>query len=388
MRYCDSALSIPVRNGAYLRPVSARPERAFPLSHLHRLFGWLVARLENLLADDKNRWKGFRLVCADKTTLALPEWPELWEKFGCHKIRKHLGPVGVEFCCIFSIFTRTPIAFAFGKSNTSDERLFTKLVKHVRKGTVVLLDNGFYSFSIFELILKRSSHFIIPASVSLKPKLVKQLGSGDYLAEITCSKTKRTMVVRVLYVYRKGFRRRRIVTSLLDPVKFPSSEIAALYHLRWTVETFYREFKISMQANVWHCQKVDSFEKELVSKLIAACLVRLASAAASNSLGLMPSNISFAKVFSEVKIFLRKIISAIHAGEFAAFHCEFIRRCARYLVDIRPDRAFSREKQVYRRISRNLQKKRVGRPPTKIDIKKNPKPELLPSRNGVVFLLS
>ena len=29
-----------------------------------------------------------------------------------------------------------------------------------------------------------------------------------------------------------------------------------------------------------------------------------------------------------------------------------------------------------------------GRPLAKIDIKKNPKPEMLPSRNGVVFLLS
>ena len=388
MKYYGSAPSIPGRNGACHRPASARPERAFPLSHLHRLFGWLVARLEKLPADDKNRWKGFRLVCADKTTLALPEWPELWDKFGCHKIRKHLGPVGVEFCCIFSIYTRAPIAFAFGKSNTSDERLFTRLVKHIRKGTLVLLDNGFYSFIIFELILKRFSHFIIPAAVSLKPKLVKELGAGDYLAEITSSKTKRTMVVRVLYVYRMGFRRRRIVTSLLDPVKFPSSEIAALYHLRWTIETFYREFKVSMQANVWHCQKVESFEKELVSKLIAVCLVRLASAASSNSLGLMPSDISFAKVFTEVKIFLKKITSSIYPGEFAAFHREFICRCARYLVDIRPDRAFSREKQVYRRISRNLQKKRVGRPPAKIDIKENPRPELLPSKNGVEFLLS
>ena len=102
----------------------------------------------------------------------------------------------------------------------------------------------------------------------------------------------------------------------------------------------------------------------------------------------MPSNISFAKVLSEVKIFLKKITSAIHLGKFAAFHYEFIRRCTKYIVDIRPDRAFSREKQVYRRKSRNLQKKRVGRPPAKIDIRKTPRPELLPSRNGVVFLLS
>ena len=134
--------------------------------------------------------------------------------------------------------------------------------------------------------------------------------------------------------------------------------------------------------------KVQSLEKELVAKLIAVCLFRLASADSSNSLGLMPSDISFAKVFIEVKIFLKKITSAIHLGDFAAFHCEFICRCSKYLVDIRPDRAFSREKQVYRRISRKMQKKRVGRPPAKIDIKKNPRPELLPSKNRGVFLLS
>jgi len=296
--------------------------------------------------------------------------------------------VGVEFCCLFSVFTRAPLAFAFGKSCTSDERLFTRLAKNIRKGTVILLDNGFYAFRIFELVSDRSSHFIIPASVSLKPKLVEQVGPGDYLAEIRDSKTKRSMIVRVIYVYRKGFRRRRIVTSLIDPAKFPSSEIADLYHLRWTIETFYREFKVGMQANVWHCQKVDSFEKELVSKLIAVCLVRLASAASSNSLGLMPSDISFAKVFTEVKIFLRKITSTIHPGNFASCHFELMCRCAKYLVDIRPDRSFPRDKQLYRRISRNLQKKRAGRPPIIIDTKKTPRPELLPSANGVILLLS
>lgn len=296
--------------------------------------------------------------------------------------------MGVEFCCLFSVFTRAPLAFAFGKSCTSDERLFTSLVKHIRKGTVVLLDNGFYAFRIFKLVSGRSSHFIIPASVSLKPKLVGQLGSGDYLAEIKDSKTKRTMIVRVIYVYRKGFRRRRIVTSLINPDSFPSSEIAALYHLRWTIETFYREFKVGMQANVWHCQKIDSFEKELVSKLIAVCLVRLASAASSNSLGLMPSDISFSKVFAEVKIFLRKITSAIHPKDFSSCHFELMCRCAKYLVDIRPDRSFPRDKQFYRRISRNLQKKRAGRPAIIIDTKKTPRPELLPSVNGAIFLLS
>lgn len=352
------------------------------------MFGLLVARIEALLPLEKSRWKGFRLLCADKTTLSLPDWPELWEKFGCHNEKDRLGPVGVEFCCLFSVFTRIPVAFAIGRSNASDERLFKKLVNRIKKATVVLLDNGFYSFEIFELLRKRLSHFIIPTSVNCRPKLLKILGAGDYLAEITCSKTKRTMVVRVIYAYRKGFRRRRIVTSLLDPVKFTAADIASLYHLRWTVETFYRDFKSGMQANMWHCQKVDSFEKELVSKLIVVCLVRLSAAAAADSLGLMPSIISFVKVLEEVRLFLRKITSPLHGGTFGSCLRELIARCAKFLIDIRPGRSFPRDKQEYRRISRGLVKKGRGRPPTKYHAVKTQKPELLKSKNNVSFLLS
>ena len=43
---------------------------------------------------------------------------------------------------------------------------------------------------------------------------------------------------------RDGFRRRRLVTSLLDPDRFPASELARLYHLRWDIETFYTEEKV------------------------------------------------------------------------------------------------------------------------------------------------
>lgn len=84
------------------------------------------------------------------------------------------------------------------------------------------------------------------------------------------------MTVRVLYAYRPGFRRRRLVTSLLDPINYPAEAIAKLYHMRWTNETFYNEFKNTMQGNKWHCQTPHTFELELVIKMILACLIRLA----------------------------------------------------------------------------------------------------------------
>ena len=39
--------------------------------------------------------------------------------------------------------------------------------------------------------------------------------------------------MRLIYVYRDGFRRRRILTSLTDKETYPSFEIAWLYHRRW-----------------------------------------------------------------------------------------------------------------------------------------------------------
>ncbi|MBM9515363.1 transposase, partial [Desulfogranum marinum] len=37
-----------------------------------------------------------------------------------------------------------------------------------------------------------------------------------------------------------------IITTLLDPIKYPSEEIAELYLKRWDVELFFRDIKTTM----------------------------------------------------------------------------------------------------------------------------------------------
>lgn len=219
-----------------------------------------MAKLEGHWPEKEKHWRGFRLLAVDKTTLSLPEWPKLWKKFGCHKVRTHVGTIGVELCCMFSVISRAPVAFTFRKANSSEFKLIAKLFKCLKKGDLLLIDNGFYGFQLFKNLLSRMTHFIIPASSSIRPKMLRKLDAGDFLAEIKDTKTKETIMVRILYVYRSGFRRRRIVTSLLDPGKYQALELANLYHMRWTVETFYREFKSTMEANHWHCQCPDTFE--------------------------------------------------------------------------------------------------------------------------------
>jgi Transposase DDE domain len=194
-----------------------------------------------------------RLLAADKTTLALPESPSLWKCFGAHKGQQGLGAIAVELCCLFHLISRAPLLFVYGKSCTSELKLIHKLIQNLKKNDLLLLDSGFYYCTTFSKILRRHAHLITPAKKTLRPEVLRTLAQGDYLCQIKDYNNKTTLRVRVLFVHRNGFRRRRLVTSLLDPSLFTASDLARLYHMRWDIETFYRDFKHTLRATSWHC---------------------------------------------------------------------------------------------------------------------------------------
>jgi hypothetical protein len=326
------------------------------------LFGLLVAELEKLWPAEAKRWRGLRLVACDKTTLQLPESPALWKKYGHHDIRTHLGPVAVEFCCFMTVLARAPFAFTIAPADTSEDRMLKRMKGHLRKNDLLLIDNGFYAAANFRWILAQGAHFLIPANTTVRPRLLKELGASDYLAEIIDSHTKEAMTVRVVYVQRNGFRRRRLVTSLLDPIAFPASELSGIYHRRWTIETFYDEFKNDMSGNRWHCKTVENFRKELACKLILVCLTRLAIAKAAKKRRTTPGMISFSKACAETRRFILRVMDSSAPRDFETGYGLLVAYCARHKITVRPGRSFTRDKQERRRKARGLVKGKVGRP--------------------------
>lgn len=352
------------------------------------LHGALVAKLQAACKSECDRWHGLRRLAADKTTLTLPESKSLWKAFGGHKGQQGLGPIAVELCCIFDLVSRAPLRFVYGKSATSEHRLIKKLIEFLKKNDLLLLDAGFYYCSTFARILARRAHFIIPAKTTARPQVLSALGPGDYLCRIIDSHSRKPLTVRAVFVYRNGFRRRRLITSLLDPNLFPASELAHLYHMRWDIETFYRDFKHSLSATHWHCSAPMSFHQELLMHMIALCLVRMAMLDASRSVNIPVAQLSFSRALTETRLFLRLLLIKSGALSYAVVWCEFVRCCSRHRVQVKPNRQFSRNRQEYRKNSRGLQQKRKGR---KFIIKypkpHTPDPETLKSRDGL-FLLS
>jgi hypothetical protein len=366
--------------------------RVFPLDALSWLYGKLASRLQTARHDDRSRWHGLRLLAGDKTTLALPESPPLWKYFGAHKGQQGLGAIAVELCCLFDLISRVPLRFVYGKACTSEHKLIDKLTQGLKKGDLLLLDTGFYSCATFLKIRLRLAHFIIPATKSMRPQVLRALGEGDYLCQIKDSHDKTTLTVRAVFIYRNGFRRRRLVTSLLDPILFPASELAPLYHLRWDIETFYRDFKHTLRATSWHCQTPTSFHQELLVHMIALCLIRIAMIEASHLANVSVGQLSFARALTETRLFFKLLLSTAELLSWSSIWAVFLQCCARHRVHFKPDRQFPRDRQQYRRKSRGLERRPLGRKPKASLRPPEPetlnKPQTLKDSKGRLFLLS
>jgi hypothetical protein len=381
-------LTLPLA-GPYPWLRSARPGLIFPLDALTWLHGALVAKLQAACKSERDRWRGLRRLAIDKTTLTLPESKSLWKAFGSHSGQQGLGPIAVELCCLFDLVSRAPLRFVYARSSTSEHKLIRKLVEGLRKGDLLLMDNGFYYCQTFLRILGRKAHFLIPAKITLRPQVLRTFAPGDYLCRILDSHTREPLTVRVVFVYRNGFRRRRLITSLLDPSLYPAEELAQLYHMRWDIETFYRDFKRTLNATSWHCQTPTTFHQELIMHMIAVCLIRIAMLDASRLTSTPVGALSFVRVLTEARLFLQSILSAAAHILWSLVWTQFVHSCAHHRVRAIPGRQFTRDRQEYRRKSRGLEKRRLGRKPKQTaPHTQPPKPESFKNLKGEIYLLS
>jgi len=74
----------------------------------------------------------------------------------------------------------------------------------------------------------------------------------------------------------QGFRTKGfyIITTLLDAVKYPATELAELYFKRWDVELFFRDIKTTMGMDILRCQTPEMIRKEILMYFIAYNCVR------------------------------------------------------------------------------------------------------------------
>jgi hypothetical protein len=253
---------------------------------------------------------------------------------------------------LYDLHARLPVRFKAGHFLwQQDKHLIQYLLSSLRMGTLLILDAGFYSQRMFLQILKRQIHFLIPLVTQAKPKRLKSFGPHDGLYRIQSKRVSRKIktTVRVIVVSRKGFRPRQLVTSLLDPQAFPAHELARLYHERWHIETFFREFKYTLSAQSWHANKIHAFYVELIFFMLLSCLTRLVMAQSGKD----PSKLSFGKSLNLVRRMLG-LSAYVPITCWKKLYEQLLQWVASYEIDVRPNRNFERNPSKRRQRNRPL----------------------------------
>jgi hypothetical protein len=142
--------------------------------------------------------------------------------------------------------------------------------------------------------------------------------------------------VRV-HVSQKGFRTRElvVVTTLLDPEKYPADEIASLYRRRWQAELNLRSLKIVLQMDHLRCKTPHRVRNEFYMHLLGYNLIRRVMAVAAARANREPWTVSFKGTLQTLNNFLPLLNTSVSTSNW----CEsLLDAIATHVVGDRPDR--------------------------------------------------
>ncbi|EEF62326.1 IS4 family transposase [Pedosphaera parvula] len=332
----------------------------------------LQAILQATLGPEPPRWRGHAVKLVDGTTFSLPDTAANQKKFPQSGAQKPgCGFPTLKVVALFSLASGLALNWARGSLRVHEIPLFRKLWSGLRRRDLIIGDRGFSSYTNLALLLGRGVDCLFRlhqgkkvrhprrSRLQRKQKLgprqwlvqwKKPYQKPEYMRPKEWAAVPSEMQVRVfeVIVCTRGMRTRKLmlVTTLLDPVRYPVEELAELYLRRWEIELSFRDLKTTLGLEVLRCQSPAMVEKEVWMHLIAFNLLRrvmLQSAASGDS---DVRHLSFKGALATV----RQYCPAMAAAQTSHLRVQLIERLREVIAqDVLPLRPGRREPRAVKR---------------------------------------
>jgi len=271
---------------------------------------------------------GRRLMALDGVTLDLPDTPENARLFGRPTTGRGEG-VGafpqLRLVWLVEVGTHVLCDAVLRPFFRGEAPAARQLLRSVRAGMLLLWDRGLHSHAMVRDTLARDADFLgrVGKAVVLTPE--ELLRDGSFLAFVYPAPTARRhrqggVLVRVIeYAIEDPARpgrqdRYRLITSLLDPLRYPAEVLAAEYHQRWEVEGAAAEVKAHQAdrrpAPPIRSRRPREVVQEVYGLLLAHLAVRLTMYEAATLAGVDPDRLSFTGTLR----ILRRAVASFQRG--------------------------------------------------------------------------
>jgi len=270
------------------------------------------------------RWHGHHVKIVDATQISMEDTPANRRAYRYPQpeiTQPGCGFPALKMLAFFSLATGGLLHYLEAPNRRSEQSLFRALWKRALEAGDVMLGDRFYcNYASFVNLQARSIHLAVRQNATLSTSLrpVRRLGKRDHLCQwhrshmqaagLSRAAWKRlpeTLLVRQIEVLveEPGMRTSRILilTTLLDPRKYPSRDFAELYRRRWAIELHFRSIKTTMGMGFLPCRTPAMVRKQLALTVIAYNLVRLLMVEASAAHGVPLDRLSFKGAFDAAR---------------------------------------------------------------------------------------
>jgi len=258
-------------------------------------------------------WCGREVLAADGVCYYTPDTPPLRKWLGS---KNRFGFPLMKVVTLFNLSSgvmqhQIPLPHRRGEAP-----LLGRLLRLATPAAVIVMDRAFASFANLHAVLQWPGDAVIRLNSRLLAKknslrrVIKRLGKNDLLVcwahpENRCSLLSRlrwnalpaelTLRQVSFIVARRGCRSRRIsiITTLLDPAKYPAQKLAELYQRRWEIELQFRHVKQTLNWEFLRCKTCEGVKKELLLRQIAFNVLRAIIAAQADAQETTIDRISF-----------------------------------------------------------------------------------------------
>ena len=272
-------------------------------------------------ADTKGAWfKARRLVSLDGSTFDVADDPALEAAFG-RPGTGHGESAFPQVRMVALVESGAHVLFAakIAGCDVGEPTLARQVIPALGAGMLCLADRNFLSFDLWEQAQGTGADLLWRAKQGRDLAEDERLADGSYLSRIyPGDKRKRRsdgIKVRVvdyrLYGVADAEPMYRLVTTILDPAEASATELAALYHERWEIETVLGELKTHLRGSriVLRSKTPDLVRQEIYGLLLAHFAIRGLMHEAALKADEDPDRLSF---IHAVRVMRRKI---------AAFGC-------------------------------------------------------------------
>jgi len=316
---------------------------------------FLAMATQSYQANKFETWAGLNLLAVDGVVWRTADTPENHDTFKAQN-NGHSDNIfpKIRMVCHMEVTSHQLINSAFSDYRTNEMMLAEQLIERTPDSSLTIFDKGYYSLGLLNRWHQAGEHrhWMIPARKDLQYEIIQRISKHDFKIRLKTTPQSRkkfaelpkTLEARLVSKVIKG-KEYRMLTSMVDPMRFPSEEMVELYCYRWEIELGFREMKQTLLDSKYtlRSKRPDMIEQELWGILLAYNLIRQAMTAAAARLdSVLPSQLSFASCSMAVTQFFATL-PLTSPGNIPK-HYEFLLEQMRYfkLPDRRSDRNYRR----------------------------------------------